>query len=106
MFMTRDMLRIMGQENLICLSRPTLFFFVFLFEPTPSTCYTYTAFAFSLYTGRDIDRDDSHALIMCVAQPLSGSSANESCAQDTEQMHGKHGSGALLNPVFRLFLLC
>ena len=23
---------------------------------------------------------------------------NESCAQDTEKIHGKHGSGALLNP--------
>ena len=29
--------------------------------------------------------------------PLSGSSVNESCAQDTEQVHGKHGSGALLS---------
>ena len=29
--------------------------------------------------------------------PLSGSSVNESCAQDTEQIHGKHGSGALLS---------
>ena len=29
--------------------------------------------------------------------PLSGSSVNESCAQDTEQQHGKHGSGALLS---------
>ena len=29
--------------------------------------------------------------------PLSGSSVNESCAQDTEQKHGKHGSGAPLN---------
>ena len=51
---------------------------------TPSTCHTYTALAFSLYTGRDIDSDDSHA------SSLSGSSGNESCAQDTEQIHGKH----------------
>ena len=29
--------------------------------------------------------------------PLSGSSVNESCAQDTEQKHGKHGSGAPLS---------
>ena len=29
--------------------------------------------------------------------PLSGSSVNESRAQDTEQKHGKHGSGALLS---------
>ena len=29
--------------------------------------------------------------------PLSGSSVNESCAQDTEQEHGKHGSGTLLS---------
>ena len=29
--------------------------------------------------------------------PLSGSSVYESCAQDTEQIHGKHGSGALLS---------
>ena len=28
---------------------------------------------------------------------LSGSSVNESCAQDTEQKHGKHGSGAPLS---------
>ena len=28
---------------------------------TPSTCHTYTALAFSLYTGRDIDSADSHA---------------------------------------------
>ena len=26
-----------------------------------------------------------------------GSSVNASCAQDTEQIHGKHGSGALLS---------
>ena len=29
--------------------------------------------------------------------PLSGSSVNESCAQDTEQKHSKHGSGTLLS---------
>ena len=29
--------------------------------------------------------------------PLSGSSVKESCAQDTEQKHGKHASGALLS---------
>ena len=29
--------------------------------------------------------------------PLSGSSVNGSCAQDTEQKHGKHGSGAPLS---------
>ena len=29
--------------------------------------------------------------------PLSGSSVNESCAQDAEQIHGKHGSGELLS---------
>ena len=29
--------------------------------------------------------------------PLSGSSVNEGCAQDTEQEHGKHGSGTLLS---------
>ena len=29
--------------------------------------------------------------------PLSGLSVNESCAQDTEQKHGKHGSGAPLS---------
>ena len=27
---------------------------------------------------------------MCAHSPLSGSSVNESCAQDTEQKHGKH----------------
>ena len=31
---------------------------------------------------------------MCAHSQLSGSSVNESCAQDTEQKHGKHGSGA------------
>ena len=36
--------------------------------------------------------------------PLSGSSVNESCAQDTEQIHGKHGSGALLSPFPLLFV--
>ena len=67
---------------------------------TPSTCHTYTALAFSLYNGRDIDSDDSHAHSSCVLHsPLSGSSVNESCAKDTEQIHGKHGSGALLNPL-------
>ena len=34
---------------------------------------------------------------MCAHSPLSGSSMNESCAQDTEQKHGKHGSGAPLS---------
>ena len=33
----------------------------------------------------------------CAHSPLSGSSVNESCAQDTEQKHGKHGSGAPLS---------
>ena len=39
--------------------------------------------------------------------PLSGSSVNESCAQDTEQQHGKHGSGALLSsfPVLLVVVL-
>ena len=32
---------------------------------------------------------------MCVAQPI-GSSVKECCAHDTEQIHCKHGSGALL----------
>ena len=36
--------------------------------------------------------------------PFSGSSVNESCAQDTEQKHNKHGSGALLSP-FPLLLV-
>ena len=34
---------------------------------------------------------------MCAHSPLSGSSVNESCAQDTEQKHGKHDSGAPLS---------
>ena len=34
---------------------------------------------------------------MCAHSPLSGSSVNESCAQDTEQKHGKHGGGAPLS---------
>ena len=34
---------------------------------------------------------------MCAHSPSSGSSVNESCTQDTEQKHGKHGSGAPLN---------
>ena len=34
---------------------------------------------------------------MCAHSPSSGSSVNESCAQDTEQKHGKHGSGAPLS---------
>ena len=29
--------------------------------------------------------------------PLSGSSVYKSCAQDTEQKHGQHGSGAPLS---------
>ena len=32
---------------------------------------------------------------MCAHSPLSGSSVNESCAQDTEQKHGINGSGVL-----------
>ena len=36
--------------------------------------------------------------------PSSGSSVNESCAQDTEQILGKHGSGVLLSP-FPLFFV-
>ena len=34
---------------------------------------------------------------MRARSPLSGSSVYESCAQDTEQKHGKHGSGAPLS---------
>ena len=34
---------------------------------------------------------------MRAPSPVSGSSVNESCAQDTEQKHGKHGHGALLS---------
>ena len=39
--------------------------------------------------------------------PLSGSSVNESCAQDTEQKHGEHGSGAPLSsfPVLLVVVL-
>ena len=37
---------------------------------------------------------------------MAGSSVNESCAQDTQQIHGRHGSGALLNPVSCRFLVC
>ena len=55
----------------------------------PSTCHICTALAFSLHTRRDIDSDDSHAHSSCVLHsPLSGSSVNESCAQDAEQMYG------------------
>ena len=34
---------------------------------------------------------------MCAHSPSSGSSVNESCAQDTKQKHCKHGSGAPLS---------
>ena len=37
--------------------------------------------------------------------PLSGSSVNGSCAQDAEQKHGKHGSGALLSSFLVLFVV-
>ena len=37
--------------------------------------------------------------------PLSGSSVKESCAQDTEPIHGKHGSGALLGSFPLLFVV-
>ena len=71
------------------------------FVPFP----TYTL-AFSLYTERDIDSDDSHAHSSCVLHsPLSGSSVNASFAQDTEQIHGKNVSGALLKTCV-LLVLC
>ena len=39
---------------------------------TPSTCHTCTTLVFSLYTGRDIDSDDSYArpLIHVCARPI------------------------------------
>ena len=42
---------------------------------------------------------------MCAHSPLSGSSVNESCAQDTEQKHGKHGSGAPLSSFPQLLVV-
>ena len=58
--------------------------------PDHPHCHS-TALVFSLYTRRDIDSDDSYARPLIHAHsPLSGSSVNESCAQDTEQKHGKH----------------
>ena len=76
-------------------------------SPTPSTCHTHTALFCSLFTGRDIDSVDSRAHSSCVLHsPLSGSSVHESCAQDTEQIQGKHGSGALLNLGSHLFFVC
>ena len=49
----------------------------------------------------DIDNDDSHP--SCVAQPTCRCQ-EQSCAQDTVQIHGNHGSGALLIPF--PFLVC
>ena len=42
---------------------------------------------------------------ICAHSPLSGLSVNESCAQDTEQIHGKHGSGALLSSFLLLLVV-
>ena len=80
---------------------------VFCLCHTLSTCHTYTALAFSLYTGRDIDSDDSHAHSSCVLHsPLSGSSVNESFAQEAGADARQIGSGALLNPVSCLSFVC
>ena len=51
-------------------------------------------------SGLDIDSHDSHP--SCVAQPIH-KCQEQSCAQDTVQIQGKHGSGALLSPF--LFLV-
>ena len=42
---------------------------------------------------------------MCAHSPLSGSSVNESSAQDTEQKHDKHGSGAPLSSFLLLLVV-
>ena len=47
---------------------------------TPSTCHTCTTLVLS--HSRTLSHDVLH-------NPLSGSSVNERCAQDTEQKHGK-----------------
>ena len=78
--------------------RKTVFFFKLslCLCLTIHICHSTPLVVFSLYTRRDIDSDDSHAhSSMCAHSPLSGSSVKEFCAQDTEQIHGKHGSGAL-----------
>ena len=68
------------------------FFLHFLFVPHTnhmpylhSTCFQ---------SRLDIDSEDSHP--SCVAQPIRRCQ-EQSCAQDTEQTHGNHGSGALLS---------
>ena len=77
-----------------------LFFQVhqFLFVLDHPHCHS-TALVFSLYTRRDTTvMTRMHVRSsMRAHSPLSGSSVNESCAQDTEQKHGKRGSGALLS---------
>ena len=83
-----------------------IFFFHFLFSfcfflfsffclsHTPSTCHTCTTLVFSHC--RTLSHDVLHSALVSSMKVIL-------CAQDTQQIHGKHGSGALLNP---LVLLC
>ena len=93
----------------LCLNHFLQFVSHFLFEPHthhPHAILT-QHLLFVCTIRRDIDSDDSHALSSRVLHsPLSGSNVTESCAQDTKQIHGKHGRGAPLNPVSCLFLVC
>ena len=85
--------------SLFFLSFPFFFlsFFFFCLSHIPSTCHTCTTLAFSLYTRLDIDSDNSHAHPSCVAQPICRCQ-EQSCAQNTVQIHGNHGGRALLSP--------
>ena len=76
----------------------------FLFVPDHPHCHS-TALVFSLDVTSTVMTRMHVRSSMRAHSPLSGSSVNGSCAQDAEQKHCKHGSGALLSSFLLLFVV-
>ena len=70
-----------------------------VFEPQPSTFHTCTTLAFSPDLTSTVMTHIHHVL----HSPFAVS--RQICAQDTEQIHGNHGRGALLSLSCSLFVV-